>query len=214
MGSEAVVRHGGALRQVDRAALGAHALVGTGVSGIGQLALVEIRGNLAPDAAARVARKLVGIDGGGELLAHVVHRERIWIQHVWDWRGRVALTLFDVSGNPVTNVQLFVQALDESQAVRRLLAIELALQAFIADRGSPPETLVGMVPTYLPRIPGDPFSGEPFTYTKTENEHRLTSASSGHNLQPLSGIGALLWRDKGGTEPFSLEEWYADQSEK
>jgi hypothetical protein len=49
-------------------------------------------------------------------------------------------------------------------AHERLLLIELALRCYQSEHGNPPTTLDQLVPTYLSRVPLDPFSGQPFRY--------------------------------------------------
>jgi len=44
------------------------------------------------------------------------------------------------------------------------MALFLALRAYELEHGGVPETLDALVPDYLPRIPEDPFDGQPFRY--------------------------------------------------
>lgn len=47
---------------------------------------------------------------------------------------------------------------------RRLLGAALALQAWRAEQGHYPELLTALVPDLLPRVPVDPFDGQPLRY--------------------------------------------------
>ncbi|MDX9981334.1 MAG: hypothetical protein RBU25_15015 [Lentisphaeria bacterium] len=51
-------------------------------------------------------------------------------------------------------------------AILRGMALFLAVRAYETEHGEPPETLDALVPDYLPRIPEDPFDGQPFRYLR------------------------------------------------
>lgn len=52
----------------------------------------------------------------------------------------------------------------------------IALQAYKLERGAYPQTLRGLVPGFLPRVPIDPFSGiAPLRYRRTKNTYILWS---------------------------------------
>ena len=52
----------------------------------------------------------------------------------------------------------------QRDAILRGMALFLAVQAYEAEHGAPPERLNQLVPEYLPRVPNDPFDGKPFRY--------------------------------------------------
>jgi len=52
------------------------------------------------------------------------------------------------------------------EATLRGMALYLAVRAYETEHGEPPETLDALVPDYLPRIPEDPFDGQPFRYLR------------------------------------------------
>ena len=63
-------------------------------------------------------------------------------------------------------------------ARRRLLAVAVALRAYQAEHGCYPEDLAALVPTYLPRIPDDPFvRGRRISYVPDGNPPRVYSVS-------------------------------------
>ncbi len=49
----------------------------------------------------------------------------------------------------------------------------LAMEAYRRSRGSWPETLVELVPQYMPRVPLDPFDGQPLRYIAAQDEGSL-----------------------------------------
>jgi hypothetical protein len=53
-------------------------------------------------------------------------------------------------------------------ATLRGMALYLAVRAYETEHGQPPETLDALVPDYLPRIPEDPFDGQPFRYLRRD----------------------------------------------
>lgn len=44
-------------------------------------------------------------------------------------------------------------------------AVKVALKAYRLDKGGDPASLAALVPTYLPRVPADPFDGKPLAYS-------------------------------------------------
>ncbi|MDX9981887.1 MAG: hypothetical protein RBU25_17840 [Lentisphaeria bacterium] len=52
------------------------------------------------------------------------------------------------------------------EAALRGMALFLAVRAYETEHGQPPETLDALVPDYLPRVPEDPFDGQPFRYLR------------------------------------------------
>lgn len=53
---------------------------------------------------------------------------------------------------------------ERAQTHIRLLVAELALRCCRSEQGRPPNGLEELVPTYLRRVPADPFSGRPMVY--------------------------------------------------
>lgn len=59
---------------------------------------------------------------------------------------------------------MMFRAAARNQVNLRGMALFLALRAYELEHGGVPETLDALVPDYLPRIPEDPFDGQPFRY--------------------------------------------------
>lgn len=57
-------------------------------------------------------------------------------------------------------------SLVRSAAIGRLLTVQLALRAYQADHGAFPDRLDGLCPTYLRRVPRDPFHDAPLSYRR------------------------------------------------
>lgn len=72
-----------------------------------------------------------------------------------------------------------------SQAFDQLVQVGAAIERYRADKGSYPDTLQALVPTYLAKLPEDPYSGEPPRYEKAPT-HRLWSV--GPDQQDGGGI--------------------------
>ncbi len=56
------------------------------------------------------------------------------------------------------------------EAITRLLILDLALQAYEFEHGSPPERLEQLIPRFLATLPIDPFDpeGRPFRYVRAD----------------------------------------------
>ena len=86
----------------------------------------------------------------------LTHHERVkrlnpvdWVKDWWQTRGYLR------SAEARHNLAL---------AHSRLVMLELALRCYRSDHGEPPAQLAQLAPTYLNRIPSDPFGGTPFIY--------------------------------------------------
>jgi hypothetical protein len=72
---------------------------------------------------------------------------------------------------------LFQAAYDLSG--RRVAIAALAVERYRrANGGAVPVSLETLVPTYLPAVPDDPFSGKPLIYTRTPAEYRIYSVDN------------------------------------
>ena len=84
-----------------------------------------------------------------------------------------------------------------SDALSRMLLIELALRTYRLDRGAYPATLGQLVPAYLPSVPIDPFSnGQPFRYQLVRRRYLLYSV--GPDTVDNGGEPILLPKKDGG----------------
>ncbi len=60
-----------------------------------------------------------------------------------------------------SSVQVFM-----TDAILSAVEVKVALKRFHAARGALPAALEDLVPTYIPRIPADPFDGKPLRYSR------------------------------------------------
>lgn len=70
----------------------------------------------------------------------------------------------------------FQETENKVNAMRRTTLILVALRLYHLEHGVYPEKLAGLVPKYLPSLPPDPFSEQPFIYKKKDG--RITIASN------------------------------------
>ncbi len=71
-----------------------------------------------------------------------------------------------VSAAVLPNLERDHRKIAHRDAMLRGMALFLAVRAYETEHGQPPETLDALVPDYLPRIPEDPFDGNPFRYLR------------------------------------------------
>jgi hypothetical protein len=72
-------------------------------------------------------------------------------------------------GSSAPGMRLYPQAVLQSCRLRgRRLTVVLAL--YRAEQGKPATSLADLVPRYLPELPADPYSGEPFRYRVSAGE--------------------------------------------
>jgi hypothetical protein len=78
-------------------------------------------------------------------------------------------------------------------AVRRLAIATLAIERYRRVHGAVPSDLSGLVPAFLPAVPIDPFTGQPFVYRAGSDAYLLYSVDVNRRDDggQLYGIGSL-----------------------
>ncbi|MCX5768710.1 MAG: hypothetical protein NTZ09_00340 [Candidatus Hydrogenedentes bacterium] len=74
-----------------------------------------------------------------------------------------------------------------SRVVRTGTSLVAAIEAYRHEEGAYPQTLQSLVPSVLPELPSDPFTGQPFRYARQSGAYRLYSA--GINMRDDGGTG-------------------------
>ncbi len=96
-----------------------------------------------------------------------------------NWPARVALPPQKSAADALIGTSDFTFGQcyqNDSEALSRMLLIELALRAYRLDRGAYPATLGQLVPAYLPDVPLDPFSnGQTLRYRLSRGRYLLYS---------------------------------------
>jgi hypothetical protein len=133
-------------------------LIGTAFAGVGIEGIGQLRGNLSPEQRRALMGTLQSFEARWEPLAIVCARDVAWEQRAVGWPVRISFINW---GPPSQATELADRRL---LATLRLLVCELALAQYVADHGQPPEQLLTLVPTYLPAVPVDPFSGRALIY--------------------------------------------------
>jgi hypothetical protein len=136
-------------------------LVGQAVTFMGLEGLIQICSELTPDGSRRLIRDLDAIDASRESAAEVLSRERAYA-----WAKASAFLRLQLVLNPTVFRQLSQPAEQScevahkrTEALIRLLEIDLAVRAYHQEQGAAPDSLAFLIPRYLAKIPVDPFSG-------------------------------------------------------
>lgn len=112
-----------------------------------------------------------------------LQQNRVYVQlDEWEQQGNpVLLTLMPAIQGP------FERQI-KNQVLLTGLYVHLALQGWLRQHGNVPEQLQQLVPEWLPELPLDAYSGQPFRYQRTSPQHyRLYSV--GENLRDDGGNG-------------------------
>lgn len=126
--------------------------------------LQRVMGQLSAQECRRAAATLFKIDQAREPLSDVTRRQRIAEMHR-GWDSHLRCLLDEWSGREaVDDPQALLRDEDYYIAQVRLLVVDLGLQAFALERKRIPESLDELAPDYLPAMPLDSLSGEPFVY--------------------------------------------------
>lgn len=104
------------------------------------------------------------------------------------------------------NLRESVAKSDRLRARIDLARLAVARRAFEETTGESPRPEQSLAPNYLPELPLDPWSGEPFALLEDEAGCRLTSTDPGEGLEPLT------WRVPCTAEASSSPATSASQS--
>jgi len=158
--------------QWSRGGLQLHYLVAAAMEPIGVAELARLRPHLDSGACRKALAQLMEVDAQREAVSQVVERDELWSAAAADWHTRIVAARDTLMHRPPGLRSFFYEDERRRDALRRLLMVELALQAFQVDHGVPPQSLQELIPDYLPSIPLDPYDGAPLRF-KREGAARL-----------------------------------------
>ena len=151
-------------------------LVGLAIESMGYEGLTGFISRLDSGERRDLILKLNDIERNRESFEAILAAERVWQQHAIPLSERIMLS---VSGMGRKLAQPAIDAADlaykRGQARLRLLGLELAIRNYHQANGSYPDRLTELVPTYLPILFDDPFTGRPFVYQERNAEYLLYS---------------------------------------
>jgi hypothetical protein len=142
-------------------------LVGIAIEGIGQSTLYQAVSQLADEQCREMIDALLQIERDRKSLDAVMYRDRIWSEHAFGWSGYFFVILNDIA--QLSDVgKLPLQARHRTEAVTRLLIVELALRAFQLKYAGLPDRMEALAPEFLREVPLDPFDpdGRPHRYVR------------------------------------------------
>ena len=159
-----------------------HYLVGIAMGGIGMNGLYKVAHKLDASACDEVIRSLQEIDATFEPVETILERDRVYCENAWGWYGHLLLMLDDLAGSH-PGYDATIHATRRSAAVRRLMALELALRRYRLENESLPERLESLVPHYISRVPVDPFDAneQPLRYLRKGDSYVLYSVGFDRN---------------------------------
>lgn len=114
------------------------------------------------------------------------------------WQDSAAATsyFFSMEYKARVSVNELLHEYCNAEVVRRATLIQVALAAYRAEHGTYPDTPAMLAPDFLPAVPMDPFSMQPFRYFPKGLDLPLTGFNFGEDGQTEKWISAgtpLLW---------------------
>jgi hypothetical protein len=153
--------------------------IGLNIEGLGDRSLYQVLPQLDARQCRETTVALVEIDHGRESVDDARQRGRDWCALAASWLVRFSILLGDVvpSSDWHRNVR---PRLADREAVTRLLIVELALRAYLLERGELPDRFEQLTPEFLAELPVDPFDpdGHPLLYTRTDDGYVVYSIGS------------------------------------
>lgn len=148
--------------------------LGVACEGVGIRGMSRLHEQLDAAACRKTIAALLATDPLHEPLEPVFARDRTLAENSLGWTTRIPMALM------ATQMQRLRQPAEDAsrasslvtQALRHLLVIQLAIQAYHLERGELPKRLDDLVPAHLASIPLDPFTNQPPIY-RPEGGHYL-----------------------------------------
>lgn len=155
-------------------------MTGYAISAMGGKALQGLRPSLSAEECREAASVLLSLDAAREPIDSVLDRERAFgLAELRAQGGRFAAFAFQFTGQGERLLKSAFDAARESSlrsmAAQRLLATELAIQAYQLQNGALPDRLENLVPRELTAVPKDPYGSSPLVYRKEASGYRLYS---------------------------------------
>lgn len=138
-------------------------LVGIACEAIGRAALAKLVPSLSLPEARQVLAELEKMDGNRVSLDEVMRGERRYSYHAFRRLGN-PIILVQSLWNLRPAKQRATERHNRNLALGRLLAAELALRCYLADKARSPARLEDLIPDYFSSVPQDPFSGQAMVY--------------------------------------------------
>jgi hypothetical protein len=153
-------------------------LIAIATEGIGQYSLYPTIRHLDPESCREIVTALEDIEAAREPLEDIRKREQIWDENAYGWHNHLQVFLQHLTNSYGANYEnVRKDVLPKTQAINRLMIIELALRQYRSATGAWPETLNELAPKHISRVPIDPFDpeGHALRYVRTADGYLLYS---------------------------------------
>jgi hypothetical protein len=179
-------------------------LVSIAVASIAINLLRGVRGHLGASDRLALIRQLTRTEDDQDPVPEIIARDRCWESAVGYQEEKVDFTrqpLLDSSECGLTedqqrelwqHMQSFSTMPDDARrsvytnqdrctvALLRMLAVDLALRSWRAEKGAYPDGLGTLAPTFVAGVPDDPFTQKPFCYRRLADDFVLYSPGPTH----------------------------------
>jgi hypothetical protein len=156
-------------------------LVGKACSSLGLRELYDQRLSFDDGSRKRISQQLLALSEEIEPVARILKNERTFMVRQ-GWHSHLTVLLAEWSGRPLVSVDtdFMRQQSLQHKTLMHLLATDLAIQAFQRQNGQPPDTLVELVPNWLPRVPQDALAIDegPLKYKVVHGQYELYSVGT------------------------------------
>lgn len=164
------------------------------------------------DSLKRISQQLLALAEELEPIQQTLQTERLFMVRQ-GWHSHLTVLLAEWSGTPIVSIDvdfLTQQSLQHKTLVH-LLATEMAIQCFLRQHGQPPDTLVELVPNWLPRVPQDALAIDegPLKYKVVHGQYELYSVGT-NGIDENGAITEKQTSFKPTDGDFRLEGFFAN----
>ncbi len=154
------------------------ALVGLSCIRVGLTRIAEVRQSLSSSACGAIIGQLEQSLRELESIENISARDAAYSERAYGWSDRYERLLVEqVHGMQVGTVML-KNARRSTETLNVLLQTDLAIRLFRAKHQRLPNNLAELVPSCLPAVPIDPYSGSPLCYSAENGKFVLYSVGS------------------------------------
>jgi hypothetical protein len=165
-------------RETARGSRALHWTISHAFEGIGMDPLIGLRGKLTSEQCRELIDTLQTMNANREPVESVAARDQLFERIGFVWYEQLMETLSTITGSKRDLQSSLQEIAEQHEAKLRLLTCGLALRAYCAENGNPPEKLADLVPEYLTEVPRDPYSGKPLVYRRDAKGYVLYSVGS------------------------------------
>jgi len=157
-----------------RGGIAMDSMVGGALGGVGYTDLVRLKQNVSIEQRRALISALQRAAAEREDMQAVLTRDADFAERAYGLQSRLERVIARLGFGEMTPAySMLSEVVNRQAAANCLLQTDLAIRLFQDEHGHLPRNLSDLLPTYLPSIPIDPYSGQPLKYRAASGDFML-----------------------------------------